>query len=191
MVGNSKRNGFTLIELLVVIAIIGVLSAAVALTFSVVTKVSSQAMEQNSALSQVHMAGSWISKDMKNVVKDEVPGLVKATDELSATDNTLLCFMQCYAWDSLNNGFAAVNVNVTYRIVNGILTRKSQPANGSAPETIITIAQYIEGPGLGTTYFVQADDDPDHYYTLTVTADYNNAHITKIYKIMRGYNSEE
>jgi len=176
--GYSKQNGFTLIELLVVIAIVGVLSAAVAMTFGIVTTVSTTAMGQNRALSQVHMAGSWISRDVQNAKAGKE---LKTTAELQATDNKALCFMQCSVWDSSAQSFKTYADNVTYRIDNGILTRTSQPENGGA-FTQATIAHYIEGPSETSTYF-SPENSTNKYFILTVTANYNGSSFEKVYKI--------
>lgn len=176
----SKQNGFTLIELLVVIALLSFISAAVTMTFSVVTKVSTEAMGQNQALTEVHMVGSWISRDVQ---AGKPSRKVWTTENLTTIDNKALCFMQCSVWDSANAEFRTEADNVTYRIDNHILTRTSQPENGGAI-TQIAIAHFIEGPSETTTFF-SAENDGNVYYVLTVKSNYNNSSFEKVYKIKR------
>jgi prepilin-type N-terminal cleavage/methylation domain-containing protein len=168
--GYRKQNGFTLIELLVTMAILGFVSAAMAMTFSVVTKVSTEAMGQNQALTEVHMAGSWISRDVQNAKTGKE---LKTTAELQATDNKALCFMQCSVWDSAAKSFKQYTDNITYRIDNGMLIRTNQPENGGTI-TQTTIAHYIEGPSENVTYFAP-ENITTKYFILTVTANYNNS----------------
>jgi len=176
--GYRKQNGFTLIELLVVIAILGFLSAAIAMTFGMVTTVSTTAMGQNQALSEVHTVGSWISRDVQAAKTGKE---VKTTADLQATDNKALCFMQCSVWDSSTKTFNLYADNVTYRIDSGILTRTSQPENGGAVLQT-TVAQFIEGPSPTTTYF-SSENITNKYFTLTVKSNYNNSSFEKVYKI--------
>ena len=171
---NKKHNGFTLVELLVVMSISGIIIAAAAMTFNVVTKTSSTAMEQTRELGEVHMAGNWISRDMKNAI-----GAVDNT-----TGNTL-CAMQC----SVGVGFATDNV--TYRIDTDerILTRTSKRVGSSDPASTITIARFIAGPGAGTTFF-STENTTSGYFKLKVTADYNQSvpgSVSGVYKIAQGY----
>jgi len=178
--GYGKQSGFTLIELLVVIAILGFLSAAIAMTFGMVTTVSTTAMGQNQALSEVHMAGSWISRDVQAAKTGKE---VKTTVELAATDNKTLCFMQCSVWDSSAKIFKQYTDNVTYRIDNGILTRTSQPENGGAIAQT-TIARFIEGPSETTTFF-SSENITNKYFILKVKSNYNNSSFEKVYKIKK------
>jgi prepilin-type N-terminal cleavage/methylation domain-containing protein len=163
----GKQRGFTLLELLVVLAILGFLSAAMAMTFSVVTMTSTMAAGQNMALSQVNLAGNWITRDVRGAF-----GTVNNT-----TGNTL-CAMQCYVWNGTT--FSTDNVTITYTINNGILKRTSQVTGNSASEN--DIARFIVGPTPGTTYFV-SENSSTKYYKLTVKADYNGSNFEKIYKI--------
>lgn len=176
--GDKKQNGFTLVELLVVIAILGFISAAIAMTFGMVTTVSTTAMGQNQALSEVHMAGSWISRDVQAAKTGKI---VKTTADLQATDSKVLCFIQCSVWDSSAKSFKLYTDNVTYRIDNGILTRTSQPENGGAIAQA-TIARFIVGPGPTTTYF-SSENITNKYFILTVKSNYNNSSFEKVYKI--------
>ena len=167
----TKRSGFTLVELLIVVAILGVLSAAAAMTVSLVMNTSTTAMEQNRELGEVHMVGSWISRDMKYATA------------VQTMDGAILCSMQ----RSVGEGF--VTENVTYFIDSSerTLKRSSQPEDGSAPKTTITVARLIDGPCDNTTRFSKITDS---YYELTVTADYNKSvpgSIKKVYKIGQGY----
>lgn len=171
----TKKGGFTLVELLIVISIIGVLTAAAATTVSVVMKTSTTAMEQNRELGEVHMAGSWISRDMKKARSGH--------DFVQTTAGSTLCSMQCY----VGEGFITENVTYLIDIGERSLKRRSQPGDGSAPATTITIARLIAGPGLTTTWFSKITDN---YYNLTVTADYNGSipgSVTRIYKMKQGY----
>jgi prepilin-type N-terminal cleavage/methylation domain-containing protein len=164
----SKRSGFTLVELLIVISIMGVLSAAAATTVSLVMNTSTTAMGQNRELGEVHMVGSWISKDMKNATA------------VQTTVGDTLCSMQC----SVGEGFATENV--TYLLDSGERTLKRTSQLGSDPPKTITIARSIDGD---STIFT-CENTSTKYYNLTVTADYDNVGnpgVTRVYKISRGY----
>ena len=166
-----KLNGFTLVELLVVLAIIGVLSTGIAMTAGVVMKTSTTAMEQNSSLSQVHLAGSWVSRDMKN-----------ASENISETQGLILCSMTCYVWDDVAQEFKDVPEVVEYRIENGELKRKSWPQDNPLLVSTITVARYIDA--VNTSLKSDPIDSGGPYYKLTVTAIQD---VTKVYRIMRGY----
>jgi len=168
IMGYSQKHGFTLIELLVVMGIIGVLSAAAALTFSVVMKVSPIAMEQNSELSQVHMAGSWISRDMKNAYYFSI--------------STPVCSMKCREGENFDE------YNIEYKIEDRTLKRTSEQLDGAGlpggnPETI-TVARFIDAATFAPA------DSTGRYYKLTVMADNNQSNsdnVTKVYKLKWGY----
>lgn len=160
----SKRNGFTLVELLIVIGILGFLSVAMAVTFSVVTKTSTLAAGQNMALSQVHLAGSWISRDVQNALKGSV------------ANTTGLCSMTCFVLNGQT--FSSENVTVTYTINNGILTRISQV--GANSPSVNNVAQYIDSSG---TSFTCENVTENKYFKLIVKANYNGSTFEKVYKI--------
>jgi len=170
MFGHRKEHGFTLIELLVVMGIIGVLSAAAALTFGVVMKISPSAMEQNSELSQVHMAGSWISRDMKNAYYFSI--------------STPVCSMKCREGENFDE------YNIAYKIEDRTLKRTSEQLDGAGlpggnPVTI-TVARFIDA----ATFILDPADSTGRYYKLTVVADNNQSNsdnITRIYKLKWGY----
>lgn len=171
--GYTKRSGFTLVELLIVVAIMGVLSSVAAVTVSLVMKTSTTAMEQNREFGEVHMVGSWISRDVKSVKEETI---------MQATIDDTLCSMHCSVWNSDTKVFDIYDVK--YLLNNGVLTRTSQ--RGSDPPNTIIIARFIAGPGAGTTYF----EAEDTYFKLTITADYNSSvpgSVTRVYKISRGY----
>jgi prepilin-type N-terminal cleavage/methylation domain-containing protein len=171
---NKKQNGFTMIELLVVMAIIGILSAGAAMTFDLVMKTSSTAMEQTRGLGEVHMAGNWISRDMKNAVGTVV----------STTGNTL-CSMLC----SVGVDFATDNVTYVIDTENHILTRSSKRVGSSDPATVMTVARFIVGPGADTTFF-SSENITSKYFKLKVTSDYDPSipgSVSGVYKIARGY----
>ena len=162
--GYTKESGFTLVELLVVLGIIGVLSGAMAMTFDLVTKTNSMAMEQSNALIQVHMAGSWISKD------------VKSAYELLLTPE--LCSMNC------RKGANFDNYTITYKIDGSTLKRTSQGLLPVGEPQTITIARFIDP----ATSFVL--DPGGNTGTFTVTAHNNQSssdNITRIYKLKVGY----
>jgi prepilin-type N-terminal cleavage/methylation domain-containing protein len=172
--GYTKRSGFTLVELLIVVAIMGVLSAAAAMTVSLVMKTSTTAMEQNRELGEVHMVGSWISRDMKNAVE--------------ILETTELCSMQCDVWDDTAQGFLPGHENVEYRIEDGVLKRKNWPQDNPALVETITVAQFINA--ADTTFMPEPGDVSGKFYKLAVTADYNESvpgSVTRVYKIKRGY----
>jgi prepilin-type N-terminal cleavage/methylation domain-containing protein len=173
VMGYSKQNGFTLVELLVVLSIIGVLSTAIAMTIGVVMKTSTTAMEQNSALSQVHMAGSWISRDLKNA---------DASEDISETAGDLLCSMTCYVWDEVAQEFREVPETVEYRKEGGELNRKSWPNDTPALVKTSTVAQFLDD--ANTSFVSDPIGSGGPYYKLTVTA---VPGVTKVYRIMRGY----
>jgi prepilin-type N-terminal cleavage/methylation domain-containing protein len=162
--GNGKQKGFTLIELLVVISIIGFLSAAIAMTFAVVSRTSAMAMSENRVLSQVHLAGNWITRDVQNAIKGTVvntPGL---------------CSMQCYV---LNGDiFSAENATVSYTIDNGILNRTSRVGSSSA--RTVQVAQFIDA---SKTTFTCENITENKYFQLKVRASYSNSTFEKVYKI--------
>ena len=171
---DKQQNGFTLIELLVVISIIGIMSVTAAMTFGVVTRTSSAAMDQTRELSEVHLVGNWISRDMKNAI-----GAVDNT-----TGNTL-CAMQC----SVGVGFATDNVTYQIDTDERILTRTSKRVGSSDPASTITIARFIAGPGADTTFF-STENTTSGYFKLKVTADYNQSvpgSVSGVYKIAQGY----
>jgi len=166
--GYRKSSGFTLVELLIIVAIIGVLSAAAAMTVSLVMKTSATAMWQNRELGEVHMVGSWISRDMKYATA------------VQTTDGDILCSMQ----RSVGEGFATENV--TYLIDNNERTIKRMSQLGSDPIKTMTIATSID---CGGTTFT-SENLTTKYYNLTVKADYNNVGnpgVTRVYKISQGY----
>jgi prepilin-type N-terminal cleavage/methylation domain-containing protein len=157
----KKQNGFTLVELLVSLAILGFVSAAMAMTFDVVTKTSTVAMGQNRALSEVHTAGSWISRDVVSSLANTV----------QPTSGNTLCSMQSYVWNSSTQAFELPVIK--YQIINGILTRKI----GSNPA--LQVAQFIDG---AATTFTCADNTTK-YFTLTVRSEYNGTSVTEVYKM--------
>ncbi|MCX6005442.1 MAG: prepilin-type N-terminal cleavage/methylation domain-containing protein, partial [Chloroflexi bacterium] len=65
-VNLKEQLGVTLIELLVVIALIGIVSGVIALTIVMATRITSITTPQNMLMSQVHLAGNWISKDVQS-----------------------------------------------------------------------------------------------------------------------------
>ena len=161
--GYGKQNGFTLVELLVVLAILGFLSAAMAMTFNVVTKTSTMAAGQNMALNQVHLAGSWISRDVRNAIEGTV-------------DNTtpLLCKMECYGWNGTT--FRTENVTITYSIDSNRILKRTSTVGGS-----YDVARFIDSTG---TTFTCENSTENKYFKLTVKANYNNGSIfEKVYKI--------
>jgi len=164
----TNRSGFTLVELLIVVAIIGVLSAAAAMTVSLVMKTSATAMWQNRELGEVHMVGSWISRDMKYATA------------VQTTDGEILCSMQ----RSVGEGFATENV--TYLIDNDERTIKRMSQLGTDPVKTMTIARSIDGGGTTFT----SENISAKYFNLTVKADYSNVGnpgVTRVYKITQGY----
>ncbi len=157
----KAEGGFTLVELLVVIGILGFLSAAMVMTFGVITKTSSTAAGQNMALSEVHMAGNWISRDVVNAIAHTVQPTAGGT----------LCSMQTYAWNSSTGIFD--QLAVIYVIADGILTRQV----GSDPA--IQVARYIVP--AATTF--TCEDNATRYFRLTVRAEYNGTGVTEVYRI--------
>lgn len=161
---RGKQNGFTLIELLVVIAILGFLSAAMAMTFSVVSTTSTMAAGQNMALSQVHLAGNWISKDVQSAITGSV------------NNTTGLCSMKCYIINTTT--FSTENMTVTYNINSGVLTRTSQVGTNSPIE--IMAARYIDSTG---TTFTCENSTENKFFKLVVKSNYNNSTFQKVYEI--------
>ena len=155
------EGGFTLVELLVVIGILGFLSAAMVMTFGVITKTSSTAVGQNMALSEVHMAGNWISRDVVSAVADSV----------QPASGSTLCTMQAYAWNSSTQAFDYPVL--TYALTDGILTRQV----GSDPA--IQVARYIVP--AATTF--TCEDNATRYFRLIVRAEYNGTGVTEVYWI--------
>jgi prepilin-type N-terminal cleavage/methylation domain-containing protein len=157
----KKQSGFTLVELLVAMAILGFVSAAMAMTIGVVTKTSTTAVGQSMALSEVRMAGSWITRDVVSAVANTVQPTAGGT----------LCSMQSYAWNSSTHTFD--QPVLTYMLTNGVLTRQV----GSAPA--VPVAQFIDG--TATTF--TCEDNATKYFKLTVKADYNGTGVTEVYKM--------
>jgi prepilin-type N-terminal cleavage/methylation domain-containing protein len=158
---NRKQGGFTLIELLVVIAILVLVSSAVVMTLSVVTQTSTTALGQGMALSEVHMAGNWISRDVVSAVADSV----------QPTSGSTLCSMQAYAWNNSSQSFDYPVL--TYVLTDGVLTRQV----GSAPAT--QVAKFIDP---AATIFT-CEDNATRYFKLTVRAEYNGTGVTEVYRI--------
>jgi prepilin-type N-terminal cleavage/methylation domain-containing protein len=168
MLDYREEHGFTLIELLVVMGIIGVLSAAAALTFGVVMKISPSAMEQNNELSQVHLVGSWISSDMKNAYYFSI--------------STPVCSMKC------REGANFDEYNITYTIEDSVLIRTRQKLNPVGQLETMIVARSIDADHTG--FILDPADSTGKYYKLTVMADSNQSNadnITRIYKLKWGY----
>jgi len=163
--GYGKQSGFTLVELLVVIAIVGFLGVIMTMAFSAVTKTSTLASGQNMALNQVHLAGSWISRDVRNAIT----GTVKNT--------TGLCTMICSKWNGTSFS-TTENETITYSISDHILTRTSKV--GVKPATNVDVAKYIDATG---TTFTCENVTENKYFKLTVKADYEGSVFNKVYMI--------
>ncbi len=160
-----KQRGFTLIELLVVIAILGSLGAIMAMTFSLMTKVSMESAAHNIMLAQVHLAGNWITKD------------VESAKTVTVGPSPALCTLTCYRWNGIDD--ITNTTSIVYKITtdtNGIevLTRKVD----TNPEQ--QIAQYISS---GTTFTLLSNN----MYEVNVKAAYNNFPLNRIYKAEQRY----
>lgn len=155
-----KCDGYTLVELIVVIGIIGLLAAVMALTFNVVTRVSTTARGQNIVFSQVHTAGNWISKD------------VESADNVTAgSTGNWKCSIQRYNWNGVDN---ITTIQIDYNISNGVMTRSVNGGQGQF------IAQYISNPGTDTTFMASTENNT---YLLTVKSVYSKSSYQCVFKI--------
>lgn len=156
-----KQHGFTLVELVVIIGILSIISAILAQTFVVVTRVNSMATSQNKLVIQTHTAANWISGDVESALKGSVT---------AGTGNTL-CSMRRYQWNGADN--ITDNTSITYQVNNNILTR--QVGSNTAQQ----IAQFILASG--TTF--AAENVTTGYYDLTVTASDNSSSYSEVFKM--------
>lgn len=157
---SQQTYGYTLVELLVVISILAVLSSVMAITFSTVTVVGTRTASQNMVISQVQMAGEWISKDV-----------VSSCNVTAGSPGNWQCSMQRYIWDGVDN---ITTKRVSYVIENGILKRKIE--DGADVE----VARFISGPGSDTTFVASSENNT---YLLTVSSQFNEASFKSVYKI--------
>ena len=160
-----KQRGFTLIELLVVIAILGSLGTIMAMTFSLVTKVSMESAAHNIMLAQVHLAGNWITKD------------VESAKTVAVGPSPALCTLTCYRWNGTDD--ITDTTIVVYEVKTNPdgtkwLTRKVDTSTAQG------IAQYISD---NTTFTLL----PNNMYEVNVKAAYNNFPLNRIYKAEQRY----
>ena len=163
---NKRRYdeaGFTLVELIVVIAVVGLVAGVMALMFNVVTKVSSESTSQNIVLSQVHEAGSWLTRD-----------IVSSTNVTTYTSGTRLAKIVRYLWNGSDNISTVV---IDYDIINNKLLRTVEPGQGKL------IAQFISALGSGTGLNKSAATSENNTYIFTVQSSYNNSSFSRVYKI--------
>ncbi len=160
---KNSRSGFTLVELLIVIAVIGFLTAVLALTFSAVTRISSTSMSQNIVLSQVQMAGDWISRD-----------ILSAENVTAYSSGTRLAMISRYQWNGTDN---ITKVTVYYDINGNTLTRTVGTGNAQQ------VAQFISPIGSGTSLAASTAASENKTYILTVQSVYNNSNFSRVYKV--------
>ena len=154
------QNGYTLVELLVVISILAVLTSVTAITFSTITIVGTRTASQNMVISQVQMAGDWISKDV-----------VSSCNVTAGSPGSWQCSMQRYIWDGADN---VTLQRVSYVIEDGILKRKVEDGAG------VEVARFISGSGTDTTFVASSENNT---YLLTVSSQFNEASFKRVYKI--------
>lgn len=161
-----KQRGFTLIELLVVMAVLGFLGTIMAVTFSLVTKVSMESAAHNIMLAHMHLAGNWITRD------------VESAKTVTLGTSPVVCTLTCYRWNGTTNDIDTIDV--VYEIKTNpdgskILTRK---VNTDAAQMV---AQYLSSATL-TQPTVSIP-----VYQLNINAVYNNFPLNKIYKASQRY----
>ena len=154
------ERGYTLIELLVIISVVALLSGVLAMTYNLITRTASMNNESSVALLQVTEASRWITKDVQSA--DNITGY---------SDIAWNCVMNCYDW----TGTSIDTVNVEYVIQNGVLLRIINQSQ------TVEIARYLSGPGTDTLFAKSASED--NAYILTLKVVYNNASVSKTYKI--------
>lgn len=162
-----EQRGFTLIELLVVIGILAFLAVITTMAFSLMTTVSLRSAADNIMLSQVHLAGNWITRDVERA-KTVTPGT-----------SPTVCTLICYIWNGTDN--ITDNTNIVYAIATdtyGVswLTRKVN--TGTAQQ----IAQYISSANL-----TQLTPLSNYMYQDNITATYNNFSLNRVYKAEQRY----
>jgi len=165
---NTREGGYTLVELLVIIGILSFLSVVMAMTFGMLAKVNSTNVGQGGAMSQVHLAANWISRD------------VQSADNVTAgSTGSWGCSVQRYFW----TGTAISTEKIDYVITNGQLLRKVNNGQGRQ------VAQYLSGAGTDTSFVAVSADNAT--FTLKVKAIYEGSSFSGVYRITRGISGTE
>jgi prepilin-type N-terminal cleavage/methylation domain-containing protein len=170
----KEQLGFTLIELLVVVALVGIISGVLALTIGTATRMTSITTPQNMLVSQVHLAGSWISGDVHScngTITAGTPG----------TPGPWSCSMYRYQWNDTASRFDVLRID--YTIAGGIMTR-SVYKEVSGLWTIDSqqeVARYISGSGTTTTF---VGPTASNTYLLNISAVSGSETINQFYKII-------
>ena len=160
---NTGESGYTLVEMIVIIAILSFLSVVMAMTFGMMTKVNIMNVGQGGAMGQVHLAASWISRD------------VQSADNVTAgLTGNWVCSMGRFFW----TGTDINTEKIDYVITGGQLLRKVNGGQG------VPVARYIEGVGTDTSFVAASTDNTT--YTLKVKSVYNGSSSSGVYQITRG-----
>lgn len=168
---HNKQLGFTLIELVVVLSLVGIISGIVALTIGMSMKISGITTPRNLLISQVHLAGNWITGDVHSCVGSTIS---------AGTPGTWGCSMERYIW----NGTIFEYIKVDYTIAEGVMTRSVYKKDVGGLWQIDSqqeVARYIKGPGTATTFEGPTVSDT---YLLTVSAVYGGETVTQFYKVI-------
>jgi len=157
---SSGSRGYSLVELLVILGTVAFISGALAMTYSVVTQTGRMTNEDTVALLQVTEAQRWITTDVQS--SDNVTGY---------STSAWNCVMNCFNW----TGATMSTINVQYVIQDGVLLRKVNGGQG------VEIARHLSGPGTDTLFSKSVSEN--NSYILKIKSVYNDASVSKTYRI--------
>lgn len=157
----GNQGGYTLIELLVIIAILGAISSVLAMTIDMALKITTTTTAQSILLSQVHMAASWISKD------------ITSADNITPDNGTILVSLKRYVWNQADN--ITTTTTIDYVVSGTSLLRKEDGNSGTI------VAQFIQYPNTDTSF--TADPSAANAYLLKLKAVYGNSSYKQLFRI--------